>query len=127
MVSLSCLSVPKPRIIKARDSYDDLLSISQKDRGFICLNMNTKEFYLSEKWKRKRRYILRRDSYECQMCRRYGRHIEAVEVHHIKHLDEYPELALDDSNLISLCHACHNAQHPEKIRAAQDARFRRRY
>lgn len=34
--------------------------------------------------------------------------IAAREVHHIKHSDEYPELAYDDNNLISLCHACHN-------------------
>ena len=80
--------------------------------------MDVREFYLSAKWKRKRQYILKRDGYECQQCRRYGRHVEATEVHHIKHLDEYPELALCSENLVSLCHACHNAMHPEKIRKA---------
>ena len=44
---------------------------------------------------------------------------EATEVHHIKHLDEYPELAYDNDNLVSLCHACHNARHPEKGRTAR--------
>jgi 5-methylcytosine-specific restriction endonuclease McrA len=39
---------------------------------------------------------------------------EAKEVHHIKHLDDYPELAFDDNNLISLCSACHRKMHPEK-------------
>ena len=35
-------------------------------------------------------------------------------VHHIKHADEYPEFAFADENLVSLCNACHNKQHPEK-------------
>ena len=43
---------------------------------------------------------------------------QAVEVHHIKHVDEYPELAYEDSNLVSLCQGCHNKAHPEKARAA---------
>lgn len=70
--------------------------------------------YNGVKWKRKRGLILRRDKYMCQRCKRYGRAIEATEVHHIKHADEYPELVYDDQNLVSLCHACHNHMHPEK-------------
>ena len=73
--------------------------------------------YNSQKWKRKRAKILRRDNYQCRECRRYGRMTEATEVHHIKHADEYPELAFIDDNLVSLCHACHNKQHPEKANA----------
>ena len=71
-------------------------------------------FYNSKEWKHKRNMILRRDKYQCQECRRYGRTTEAVTVHHIKHLDEHPELALEPSNLISLCNRCHNKAHPEK-------------
>ena len=76
-------------------------------------------FYLTNKWKRKRKSILVRDKYQCQDCKRYGRMREATEVHHIKHLDEYPELAYENDNLVSLCHACHNARHPEKGRTAR--------
>ena len=83
-------------------------------------------FYWSKKWKRKRDEILRRDHYECQMCRarikeaaRNGEQLHgydsrihrAVCVHHIKELKDYPELALDDDNLISLCHVCHDRIH----------------
>ena len=50
----------------------------------------------------------------CVECRKYGRQSEVVTVHHIKHVDEYPELAYIDSNLESLCNACHNKMHPEK-------------
>lgn len=73
--------------------------------------------YNDPKWIRKRKTILRRDGYMCRECQRYGRHREAKEVHHIKHVDEFPEMAFVDSNLISLCHACHNKMHPEKARA----------
>lgn len=70
--------------------------------------------YKSKKWKKKRAVILRRDKYLCQECKKYGRKREAVTVHHIKHVDEYPELAYNDDNLVSLCNACHNKMHPEK-------------
>lgn len=70
--------------------------------------------YNSKRWREKSRRILRRDGYVCQECRKYGRKTEATIVHHIKHVDEYPELAWDNNNLISLCTACHNKMHPEK-------------
>ena len=78
------------------------------------MQVDTRTFYTRQKWKRKRMAVLRRDAYQCQDCRRYGRMRQATEVHHIKHLDEYPELAYADDNLVSLCRACHNARHPEK-------------
>ena len=73
-----------------------------------------KKFYRSHAWKRKRAVILRRDGYQCQDCKKYGKSTEAVTVHHIQHLEDHPELALQNDNLISLCTACHNRRHPEK-------------
>lgn len=70
--------------------------------------------YKSTKWKRKRLSILRRDKYLCIECLKYGRRKEATTVHHIAHVEESPELAYVDSNLVSLCRACHNKAHPEK-------------
>lgn len=85
-----------------------------------------KHFYNSSQWKLKRAQILDRDFHECQDCRERLReamktgktlHGEdrkirtAKEVHHIKELKDYPDLALEDSNLISLCTQCHNIQH----------------
>jgi 5-methylcytosine-specific restriction endonuclease McrA len=70
--------------------------------------------YKDTRWKRKQKQILKRDGYICQWCKRYGKKTEATTVHHIKHADEYPELVYTDSNLISLCSACHNKAHPEK-------------
>ena len=78
------------------------------------------KFYDSAKWKQKREKILKRDGYKCCECRRYGRvdrdgvPIAATTVHHIKHRETNPELSLIDSNLISLCEACHNKRHPER-------------
>lgn len=79
--------------------------------------------YTSPRWRRKRERIFRRDGYMCQRCRRYGRQRQAVVVHHIKHADEYPELVWDDDNLVSLCAACHNKEHPEKARESGRARY----
>jgi 5-methylcytosine-specific restriction endonuclease McrA len=71
-------------------------------------------FYTGAKWMRKKARVLRRDKYLCQDCKRYGRKKPAALVHHIKPLEEYPELGLDENNLVSLCDACHNKRHPEK-------------
>ena len=81
---------------------------------FILLGMNTEAFYKSKPWLKKRAAILRRDGFLCQNCLRYGRRRDATTVHHKKHLDDFPELALIDSNLVSLCESCHNKEHPEK-------------
>ena len=75
---------------------------------------NVRKFYKSTVWKNKREQILKRDNYECQRCKRKGEFSPAEVVHHKKHLREFPELALSDDNLESLCGACHNEVHPEK-------------
>ena len=64
--------------------------------------------YQSEKWKRKRRKILRMDGYVDRVAARYGRTLEATVVHHIYPAEEYPEYAWSDWNLISVSLATHN-------------------
>mgnify|MGYP001491951708 CR=1 FL=1 len=39
----------------------------------------------------------------------------ATTVHHILHVENRPDLALDDDNLLSVCAACHNREHPERF------------
>lgn len=68
-------------------------------------------FYQSNKWKRKRLKIFRRDGYMCQWAKRYGKNAEAEIVHHIFPIEDYPEYALCDWNLISLSRAAHNRMH----------------
>ena len=69
------------------------------------------DFYSSEKWKRKRQAILRRDGYIDQVQKRFGKTIEATIVHHVFPLDEYPEYRLADWNLISVSMGTHNRLH----------------
>lgn len=69
------------------------------------------DFYKSKRWKRKRAVILRRDEYLCQESKRYGRSEPATTVHHVFPLQQYPELALVEWNLVSLSDKQHNAMH----------------
>lgn len=72
-------------------------------------------FYQSREWRQLRKQILERDHYECQWCADEGKvtnHFEAVlEVDHIQELEHYPELALEMTNLRTLCKECHNKRH----------------
>lgn len=68
-------------------------------------------FYKNPKWIRKRKIILRRDKYTCKECSRYGKTTPAITVHHIYPLENYPELALVNENLVSLCNECHGQMH----------------
>ena len=85
------------------------------------------DFYDSKKWIEKKRRIMRRDGYMCRRCKRYGRQRPATTVHHLKHFDEFPELALVNDNLISLCEACHNFYHPEKAEKSNKSRAKSTY
>lgn len=78
------------------------------------LKVYNKKFYKTNTWKIKRQAILKRDNFECQMCKGEGLYSKATTVHHIKHYDKFPELGLADENLISLCASCHNKVHPER-------------
>lgn len=67
--------------------------------------------YKTKRWERKRAVILRRDEYLCQECKRYGKSKEADTVHHINSVEERPDLAWVNINLLSLCGPCHNRMH----------------
>ena len=70
-------------------------------------NLKSQGFYQSTEWRELREFVLRRDHYLCRLklsdqCMRI-----ANTVHHIKALEDYPELALDADNLVSCCYWCH--------------------
>lgn len=69
------------------------------------------EFYNSTAWKKKRKKIMKRDKYLCQICKRYGKNTEADVVHHIIEVNDQYDKRLDDKNLVSLCHKHHNQLH----------------
>jgi len=83
-------------------------------------------FYKSKEWRKCREVILRRDKYLCQPCLRKEKLETANIVHHIKPREDYPELALDEENLESVCAACHNKEHPEKGRSKKQEPQRKR-
>jgi 5-methylcytosine-specific restriction endonuclease McrA len=64
------------------------------------------------KW---RKLILQRDKV-CQYCLKEGKTPIpiATEAHHIKPLEDYPELALDLNNGIGLCWECHELTKEKK-------------
>lgn len=81
------------------------------------------DFYNSKEWLQVRQAALERDNFECQMCKAEGRvHVDSkkvegerktveLQVHHTKELEDYPELALDLDNLVTLCVRHHNEVH----------------
>lgn len=68
-------------------------------------------FYKTDKWKKKRAAVLRRDKYQCRECVRYGKVTAAKVVHHTFPLEFYPEHKLNSDTLISLCGSCHERMH----------------
>ena len=67
--------------------------------------------YNDTRWKRKRASVLRRDAYQCQECRRYGKRRQGEHVHHVFPVEYYPDERYNDCNLITLCQSCHNKMH----------------
>jgi len=88
---------------------------------------DTKQFYRSKEWRNKRKDIIKRDNNECQECKRNGKFSKAECVHHIEHLKDRIDLALTDSNLISLCYTCHNEVHPEKLQKFQQLHYKKKF
>lgn len=92
------------------------------------------DFYCSTAWHRKRDSILKRDRYECQICKSRGKYKRAELVHHVKHLKDRPDLALADTylgddgqehrQLISVCKDCHETVcHPDRMRKERKEKF----
>ena len=88
---------------------DQKTVLAQRLRGAPSDGRTLKElgFYHTGAWRRTRRMVLQRDHYLCQKCLSKNRITKATEVHHIRELEDFPLLALDLSNLVSLCWDCH--------------------
>lgn len=89
-------------------------------RGMIA-DGNPDPFYDWPEWNFIRHLVLTLDSFECQECKKKRRFRAAKVVHHVKHLRDRPDLALSvcdyetsERQLVSLCRACHEEQHPER-------------
>lgn len=83
------------------------------------------DFYKSDDWLELKAEVLEHFHNECQRCLEKGKVTFAQCVHHVNHVKKRPDLALskyyiDDKgnkqyNLLPLCNACHNIEHPEKL------------
>lgn len=81
---------------------------------------NIDALYKTKEWQMLREKVLERDHYECQRCNGQNdlgksnkriRLTKANTVHHIQEVRDRPDLMLDENNLISLCHECHDVVH----------------
>lgn len=81
--------------------------ISPAAAGLLFWGELMSAFHKTQRWKNKRKQILRRDKYLCRECRRFGKSTEATMVHHCNPIEERPDLALVNWNLISLCNYHH--------------------
>lgn len=87
-------------------------------------------FYKSREFMQLRDEVLSEQHYECYLCRQEGKITRATIVHHVKHVRDYPRLALskyyidEDGNkqiqLMCLCAKHHNQVHPEKFKDKKD-------
>ncbi|MGL4521265.1 MAG: HNH endonuclease [Bacilli bacterium] len=71
------------------------------------------KFYNSRTWRSKRKIILARDNFECQLCKENRKReiVKARIVHHKEELKVNPLRCLDETNLISVCFDCHERIH----------------
>lgn len=85
---------------------------------------DTEILYKTREWQELREKILSRDHYECQRCNGHndlGKPIKTVRltrantVHHIQEVRDRPDLMVEESNLISLCHKCHDLVHDRTV------------
>jgi 5-methylcytosine-specific restriction protein A len=76
----------------------------------------------SNAWKTTRDNVFKRDGYTCQHCgdvNRLGRGSRIkLECHHVVPACIDPSRFLDESNLITLCFACHKKEHGNKVKKA---------
>lgn len=82
-------------------------------KNCIC-NNDMHAFYTSPAWRHLQAQVLKRDHYECQRCKAKGLVSQARTVHHIQYVKKRPDLALDPSNLESICESCHWEEHHKR-------------
>jgi 5-methylcytosine-specific restriction enzyme A len=90
-------------------------------------NSKAEKFYNSKLWRKTRDIVFTRDTGLCQSCLKRNKMVSGDVVHHkVELLDGEKgwSLRLDHSNLITLCHDCHNGIHKTKYsRTREDVMF----
>lgn len=102
---------------------DDLIKYAKlkSNNTFYAESSARDAFYQSNTWRNKRNEILIRDNHECQVTKSMGQvSFEKLIIHHIRPLEYFPELALDDNNLITVSHSVHNIIHGLTVKRFDD-------
>lgn len=99
--------------VLASDYLTEVWKRVQKRDGYILnfvIDSSERKQGLQSRWLRVKRAAFERDGYKCQICgsQKY------LCGHHVKERAQYPELAYEVSNIITLCKSCHAKQHPGK-------------
>ena len=89
---------------------------------------NRYKFYKDPYWRNLSTRIRQRDNNECQECKKEGKltikqHDKKLDVHHIKELEKFPELAYEESNLETVCVNHHNILDEKNIRVNSKKKF----
>jgi len=82
----------------------------QKHRKHRKFRRALDPFFSTQEWKTIRYKVLVRDKATCQCCGRAAKDGFVMNVDHIKPRRKYPELALDMSNLQTLCSSCNQGK-----------------
>lgn len=84
--------------------------LSKKKRNKLKKKKNRErkldKFFYTQEWKEIRYKILKRDNGRCQLCGRSSHDGVIMNVDHIKPRRKYPSLAMDMTNLQTLCSSC---------------------
>jgi len=100
----------KDKMSKAKQGYMPVNIFLSGDKHPFWLKDRSKVAFIeTPEYNKFRKRILKRDNYTCQHCGRRGKagYRPILDVHHIKSRKNYPNLALDESNCITLCRECH--------------------
>ena len=82
-------------------------------------------FYRTKAWRRLRWSVLVRDNFRCVICGADVGSRYAARVDHILPMKSHPHLALDATNLRTLCAAHDNQAHREKPSGGKGGRIER--
>ncbi len=83
------------------------VKIDHTDEENTAYENEASNFYVSSKWKELRKIVLKRDNHKCKVTGKTG----DLVVHHIFLRKDYPNLAYDLNNLITLNRTIHSIYH----------------
>ena len=96
-------------------------------KAYILKLNDIRDFYKTYVWKKFRNAEMKKKKYRCEKCWKKGYYHRATVLHHKKHLRDYPELALTESNMEALCEQCHIEEHPEEFKTENAIKFKERW